>query len=118
MKKSRVVFFFVIAAAPLTAAAVMLLDFWTGAAAFAAAAVFVLWWCIYWRGLVYKFGKRFIVITGGVFFRRKRFIPLDSILYRTNTEICLGKLHIPLICVLHTAGGRITLLCNFYDEIK
>lgn len=67
------------------------------------------WWYMYFRGLEYADEGSEILIRGGVLIRKSKCLSKCSILW-TNCVRLFGR---PVISVLHTGGGSVTVFAEF-----
>lgn len=67
------------------------------------------WWYMYFRELEYADEGGEILIRGGVLFKKSKRLNKGSILW-TNCVRLFGR---PIISVLHTGGGSVTVFAEF-----
>ena len=85
-------------------------------AAGAAAAAVSVWWSLYYSTIQYTLSNNTIEITSGIIFRRRRSIPLRSILWemRLTFPFFRGS----AMSVLHTSGGNAVVFCDFSTQVR
>ena len=115
LNKSWFIFWLIsIVATLVTAAALLILPVCFSIGAAILYSLFIVWWTIYYYKLEYMAGKNTLSIKNGVFFRRKRIIEYNSILWIMRLKMPFNKGVV--LTSLHTAGGIVVIFCDFSTE--
>lgn len=87
---------------------------WAAVCALAGAGLFAAWWTAYFLRLGYACENGALFIRSGIFFVRQHAVPLDEINALTRVVLHItGRLSLPLLCVVRTAGGRFVIFAEF-----